>query len=71
MKDATPAADGVADERPRSADVVARSDLDLMVLERDSFRAQLRENPEAAEQMLELLANRMAAIRDPSPVGGP
>ena len=71
MKDATPAADGVADEPPRSGGCRGPQRFDLMVLERDAFRAQLRENPEAAEQMLELLADRMAAIRRSSPVGGP
>jgi N-acyl-L-homoserine lactone synthetase len=47
---------------PRTADVVARTDLDLMVLDRASFHMQLRANPRASERMLELLARRMAAM---------
>ncbi len=47
-------------DRPRTADVVAATDLDLMVLHRDAFRAQLRADPRASERMLELLAERAA-----------
>lgn len=49
--------------RPRTADVVALTDVDLMVLGRAAFRRRLRENPDAAERMLELLASRMADMR--------
>ena len=35
-----------------------------MVLDRETFRRQLRESPEAAERMLELLADRMASLRE-------
>ena len=49
--------------RPRSATVLAVGSLDLMVLERDAFRAQLRENPDTAERLLDLLARRMADLR--------
>lgn len=45
---------------PRTSTVRAQTDLDLMVLERDALRAQLRENLAAAEKMTELLANRLA-----------
>ncbi len=46
----------------RTADVVARTELDLMVLDRESFRTQLRTDPEAGERIVELLAGRMAAM---------
>lgn len=49
-------------EVPRTADVIAQTDLDLMVLRRASFLAQLRGNPEAGERILALLAGRMAAV---------
>ena len=49
--------------RPRTANVVALSDLDLMVLER-SFHEQLLRDPVAANTLLELLANRFAAVID-------
>ena len=49
-------------ECPRTADVVARTELDLMVLDRDTFRAQLRTDPQASERIVELLASRMAAM---------
>ena len=45
---------------PCTSTVTARTDLDLMVLERAALRAQLRENHAAAEKMTELLANRVA-----------
>src|SRR5262249_55708853 len=45
---------------PCTSTVRAQTDLELMVLERDDLRAQLRENPAAAEKMTELLANRLA-----------
>lgn len=48
--------------RPRTADVVARTELDLMVLGRESFRAQLRTDPQAGERIVELLAERIAAM---------
>lgn len=46
---------------PRTASVVARTDLDLMVLTRDAFRAQLRADPLIAERLLNLVARRMAS----------
>ena len=49
-------------ECPRTADVVARTELDLMVLDRATFRAQLRSDPQAGERIVELLAGRMAAM---------
>jgi hypothetical protein len=52
---------------PRSADVVAKSDLDLMVLERQTFLRELRKWPETAERMLELVANRMVALLEQPP----
>jgi CRP/FNR family cyclic AMP-dependent transcriptional regulator len=45
---------------PRTATVRAETDLDLMVIDGTVLRAQLRENPRAAEGMLELLASRLA-----------
>ena len=45
---------------PCTSTVRAQTDLDLMVLEPDDLRAQLRESPTAAEKMTELLANRLA-----------
>lgn len=47
--------------RPRTATVVAATDLDLMVLERDAFRQQLRSSADAAEHVIEMLAERLAA----------
>lgn len=50
--------------RARTATVVAQTDLDLMVLEREAFQRQLHERPDAALKMLELLANRMAVAAE-------
>src|SRR5204862_6264603 len=49
-------------ECPRTADIVAQTELDLMVLDRETFRAQLRSDPQAGERIVELLAGRMAAM---------
>jgi N-acyl-L-homoserine lactone synthetase len=57
---------------PRTATIRAETDLDLMVIERAALRAQLRENPRAADSMLELLANRLeTTIRRASAVPPP
>ena len=52
----------VLTDSPRTADVVARTELDLMVLDRETFRTQLRTDPQASERVVELLAGRMAAL---------
>jgi hypothetical protein len=54
-------------DRPRSATVVALTELDLMILERHTLHEQLRQRPDAAEKMLELVAERMATLRARSP----
>jgi len=53
--------------RPRTATVVALTDLDLMVLERDAFRDQLLRDPVAANQLLDILAGRFANERERQP----
>ena len=57
--------------RPRTANVVALSDLELMVLERDAFHEQLLRDPVAANTLLELLANRFAAVIERRATPGP
>jgi CRP-like cAMP-binding protein len=47
---------------PRTADVVARTELDLMVLDRETFQTQLRADPRASQSIVELLAERMTAM---------
>ena len=53
--------------RPRTATVVALTDLDLMVLERDAFRDHLLRDPVAANQLLDILAGRFANERERQP----
>lgn len=48
--------------RPRSADVVALTDVDLMVLDRPVFQAQLQSDPEVAVRLLEILGTRLAEL---------
>jgi N-acyl-L-homoserine lactone synthetase len=48
--------------RPRSADVVALTDVDLMVLDRPAFQAQLQSDPEVALRLLEILGTRLAEL---------
>lgn len=48
-------------ERPRTADVTAHTDVELTVLDRDAFHAQLRANPDGALRLLRLVADRAAA----------
>jgi CRP/FNR family cyclic AMP-dependent transcriptional regulator len=50
--------------RPRTASVIALTDLDLMVLERNAFREQLLRDPVAANNLLEMLANRFVSERE-------
>lgn len=57
--------------RPRTATVVAATDLDLMVLHRDAFRARLRGDPAVGEHMLELVANRLVDLLDSLVPSGP
>lgn len=46
--------------QPRSATVVAETELDLMVLSRTVFEAQRRQFPEITERLLVLIAERLA-----------
>lgn len=46
----------------RTADVVAATDLDLLVIDRDDFRTQVGADPRAGERVLELVAGRMADV---------
>lgn len=48
--------------RPRTASVVALTDVDLMVLERDVFRAELRRDPEVGIRLLEIMGTRLADL---------
>ncbi len=48
--------------RRRTATVVAVTDLDLMVVERDVFQSQLRGDPEVAARLLEILGTRLADL---------
>src|SRR5690606_29615624 len=45
----------------RTATVVAGTDLDLMVLSRESFEQQISTNPAVAVKLLRLVASRVAA----------
>jgi CRP-like cAMP-binding protein len=45
---------------PRSADVFAATDVDLMVIERPVFYEQLLRNPDLQRKLLELLGQRLA-----------
>jgi N-acyl-L-homoserine lactone synthetase len=57
---------------PCTSTVRAQTDLDLMALEREALRAQLRENHAAAEKMTELVANRLAlSLLDNDAAGWP
>ena len=46
--------------RPRSADVVAQGDLDLMVLDREVFRQEIIANPELQLTLLEQVGRRLS-----------
>ncbi len=46
--------------RPRTTEVTARTDTDLMVLERRVFQQQLQNDPKRMHQVLEMIANRLA-----------
>ena len=50
--------------QPRSADVVALTDVDLMVLERDAFYRQVSQNPEVALNLLSVIGNRLMSVTD-------
>jgi CRP-like cAMP-binding protein len=50
--------------RPRSANVVALTDVDLMVLEREAFHAQITENPQVALNLLAMLGQRLMTVTD-------
>ena len=50
--------------RTRTANVVAATEVDLMVLERDVFREALIRNPDRLPVVLEQLANRLADAAD-------
>lgn len=46
----------------RTADVIAQTDLDLMVIPRESFHEQIRQVPAASDQIVRLLAERLATL---------
>jgi CRP-like cAMP-binding protein len=50
--------------QPRSADVVALTDVDLMVLERDAFYRQVSQNPEVAINLLSVIGNRLTSVTE-------
>ncbi len=50
--------------RKRTANVVAATEVDLMVLERDVFKRELIRNPDRLPLVLEQLANRLASADD-------
>lgn len=57
---------------PRSASVVAMTDLDSYVLDKETFRELLRARPELADRVAEILADRreaLASIRDQASEG--
>lgn len=49
---------------PRSANVVALTDVDLMVLEREAFHQQVAENPQVALNLLAVLGKRLTTVTD-------
>ena len=54
---------------PRTATVVAQTDLELMALSRDDFHRQLDLSP-AAVRVLEVIATRLTNATEPSDVAG-
>jgi len=50
--------------QPRSADVVALTDVDLMVLERDAFPRQVSRSPEVALNLLTAIGNNLMSVAD-------
>jgi CRP-like cAMP-binding protein/N-acyl-L-homoserine lactone synthetase len=50
--------------QPRSADIVALTDVDLMVLEREAFHRQVSENPEVAISLLSVIGTRLTSVTD-------
>jgi CRP-like cAMP-binding protein len=52
----------------RTADVIAQSDVTLMVLERRAFEDQVARNPNGAMQLLRLIGSRWAEQHHQSPV---
>jgi N-acyl-L-homoserine lactone synthetase len=46
----------------RTADVVAATELDLLVIDPAEFRAQVRDDPRAGERVLQLVAERMVCV---------
>jgi CRP-like cAMP-binding protein len=49
---------------PRSANVIALTDVDLMVLEREAFHKQITENPAVALNLLAMLGQRLTTVTD-------
>jgi N-acyl-L-homoserine lactone synthetase len=53
--------------KPQSADAIALTDVDLMVIEREVFRAQLLGNPDLQMKLLELLGQRLTSTMEGFP----
>jgi N-acyl-L-homoserine lactone synthetase len=52
---------------PRSADVFASTDVDLMVIDKEIFHSQLLDNPTLQRRLLELLGRRLRSFYIPIP----
>ena len=53
-------------DRPRTATVVARTDMSLEVIERRDFKTFLSDHPELYEPLLAAAAERVSALEGPS-----
>jgi len=54
-------------DKPRNADAIALTDVDLMVIERDVFWEQMKSNPELQLKLIKLFGNRLAEIYEQLP----
>lgn len=54
-------------DKPRNADAIAKTDVDLMVIERDVFWEQMKLNPDLQLKLVKLFGNRLAEIYEKSP----